>query len=233
MTLNLWGYADWDARKDGILKLTNQVSADIIALQEVQTNPSFSNTPQSDFIASHTDYSYFIFAPSHKKVAQLSNHGERSQTASHGLAILSKHPIISSESYFLDPQPSHPEPCTVLFCKIQIDDHFIDVCNVHFGNNDVVSDLQIKELIALCEARNIHPIILGDFNSFDLSRYKHTALKDYTISTDITPYISMPRNNGTLDYILAPNGFKIDTVACPKDYVSDHRAVIAELLEIL
>lgn len=233
MTLNLWGYADWGARKDGVLKLVTRAHADIIALQEVQTNLSFSCSPQSDFVASHTNYPYFIFAPSHKKVAQFDTHSERSQTASHGLAILSKHPIISSESYFLDPQPSHPEPCTVLFCKVEIDGRPIDICNVHFGNNDVVSDLQIRELVALCEARKIHPIILGDFNNFDLSRYNNNILKDYAISTDITPYTSMPRNNGTLDYILAPKEFKIDSVTCPEEYVSDHRAVIAELTEII
>ena len=230
MTLNLWGYTDWDARKNSVLKLVIKSDVDIIALQEVQTNTSFSYTPQSSFIADHTDYPYLVFAPSHKKVAQFDTQGERSKTASHGLAILSKHPILSSESYFLEPQPSHPEPCTVLFCKIAVGDTVIEVCNVHFGNNDLVSDLQLKELITICKKREIRPIILGDFNNFDLSRYKKSILKGYTISTDVTPYISMPRNNGTLDYILAPNKFKINSVRCPEDYVSDHRAVIANLV---
>lgn len=232
MTLNLWGYADWEARKDTVLRLVKNTKADIIALQEVQTNLTYLPVPQSDFIAVNTDYKYSVFAPSHKKITQLNAPGDPSGTVSHGLAILSRHPIISSETYFLEPQPSHPEPCTVLFCKIQVSDDIIDVCNVHFGNNNTVSDLQLKELIALCKERNQLPIILGDFNNFDLSRYKKDTLKGYAISTDITTYTSMPRNQGTLDYIIAPSNFVIDTVSCPEEYVSDHRAVIAKIKKV-
>ena len=36
MTLNLWGYEQWDNRKDAVLSLINRQSPDVIALQEVQ-----------------------------------------------------------------------------------------------------------------------------------------------------------------------------------------------------
>ena len=63
MTLNLWCYFDWDARKDNIVRLIQSESPDIIALQEVQVNTAFSATPQSQYIAQHAGYQHHLFVP--------------------------------------------------------------------------------------------------------------------------------------------------------------------------
>jgi len=40
----------------------------------------------------------------------------------------------------------------------------------------------------------------------------------------------MPKNNGTLDYIVVPKeAYSIGEVTCPNDYVSDHRALLATI----
>ena len=152
------------------------------------------------------------------------------QETSYGLALISKHPIISIESYFLRRHPDYDEETSVLFCKINIDGRIVDVCNVHFGNSDLFSDLHLNELMDLCEERNIEPIILGDFNNFNLAAYKQSRLRNYRISSEVADYESMPKNNGTLDYIVVPSSsYDIQQVQCPDIYVSDHRALIADI----
>jgi endonuclease/exonuclease/phosphatase family metal-dependent hydrolase len=230
MTLNLWCYFDWSNRKDNINTVIKNLEPDFIAFQEAQTNPSFSPFPQSDSIADSTGYKYRIFAPTYKRDGQIDKDGDMTQETSFGLAFISKYPIISSETYFLRQHPDHDEACSVLFCKVDVNGTLIDICNVHFGNSDTFADLHINELMDVCEKRKITPIILGDFNIFDLSAYKKSRLKDYTITTDIAVYESMPKNNGTLDYITAPTSdYVIKTVVCPQEYVSDHRALFATL----
>lgn len=81
----------------------------------------------------------------------------------------------------------------------------------------------------LCKARGSKPILLGDFNNFDLGAYKKDILSNYIISTDVAQYISMPKDNGTLDYIAAPKGITLHNVICPELYVSDHRPVLGTI----
>ncbi|MEO5690967.1 MAG: endonuclease/exonuclease/phosphatase family protein [Candidatus Saccharimonadales bacterium] len=230
MTLNLWCYFDWENRKDNITSLIHDESPDFLAFQEVQTNHAFSPFPQSDYIAESAGYKYKIFAPMYKRDGQIDTSGNMTQETSYGLGFISKHPIISVESYYLKRHPDYDEETSVLFCKIDVDSREIDICNVHFGNSDLFSELHLNELMDLCKKRNVNPIILGDFNNFDLGAYKQKCLTGYSLSTDIEKYESMPKNNGTLDYIIVPSSdFDITDVKCPEIYVSDHRAVIADI----
>lgn len=228
MTLNLWCYFDWESRKGAIDTLIKRESPDFIAFQEAQTNPAFSYWPQSDAIADAGGYEHRVFAPTYKRDGQIDAEGGMTQETSFGLALISKHPILSSETYFLRQHPDHDEACSVLFCKINVNGMLVDVCNVHFGNSDLFSDLHLNELMDLCERRGVAPIILGDFNHFNLGVYKQNRLKNYMLTSDVAEYMSMPKNNGTLDYIAVPSvSYKIRDVVCPDEYVSDHRALIA------
>lgn len=230
MTLNLWCYFDWENRKDNITSLIKSESPDFVAFQEAQTNHAFSAFPQSDYIADATGHKYRVFAPMYKRDDQIDKAGNMTQETSYGLALISKHPVISVESYFLRRHPDYDEETSILLCKISVNDKIIDVCNVHFGNSDLFSDLHINELMNLCKERDIEPIILGDFNNFNLSTYKQDRLRNYTITSEVADYESMPKNNGTLDYIVVPSSeYAITGVVCPDIYVSDHRALIADI----
>jgi endonuclease/exonuclease/phosphatase family metal-dependent hydrolase len=233
MTLNLWCYFDWENRKNNITSVIKKLNPDIIALQEVQTNHSFSAWPQSNIIADSCGFKYRVFAPTYRRDGQIDKNGDMTQETSYGLALISKYPVISSETYFLRQHPDHDEACSVLFVTLAVDSKEIVLCNVHFGNSDLFSDLHLNELMDLCEERKICPILLGDFNHFNLSVYKTTRLKDYSITTDVAEYISIPKNNGTLDYIVVPADiYSIQSVVCPSEYVSDHRAVFASAAQV-
>jgi len=230
MSLNLYHYHDWENRKNNIISLIKKQDPDWITLQEVQTNLSFSAYPQSDFIADNCGYKFRVFAPTLARSNAFDKNGNRTQRASYGQAFLSKYPIVSSDNYFLQLYPDFNEEMTVLFCKIDINGKFIDLCDVHFANTGKHSDLHLNELMDLCEKRKIKPIIMGDFNILDLSIYKSTRLKDYILSTDITKYISYPAHNQTLDYIIVPRSmYDLSNVSCLGEYVSDHKALFADV----
>lgn len=232
MTLNLWGYHDWDNRMDSLVALVKQEAPDCIALQEVLTNHAFSDYPSSDFIADSCGYMYRVFAPTYPRNNSRDREGNRTQRASYGQAFLSKYPIVSSESYFLKLYPAYPEESTVLFCKVAVGDAVVNCCNVHFANRSEFADLHLRELMDFIEKRHLQPIILGDFNIWaqDMAAYRQTHLKGYTASTDVAQYMSSPLDNNTLDYIVVPaSAYALDEVTCSDRYVSDHRALSAKV----
>ncbi len=229
VTINLWRYYDWSIRRPNILDFIEKNDPDIIALQEVQLNNSFSKSSQAEDLAKMAGYKYYFFSPTMKKTKQIGLDGELNQNASHGLAIISKYPITLCESYLLNQHQQDKEPRTVLFATININNTNIDICNVHFANRSIYSDLHIKELMDKIKSKINMPIILGDFNIYDLSPYKLSILTDYKSSHDFTNYISYPKDNGSLDYILLPDKFNFINVTCPDIYLSDHRPIIAEI----
>lgn len=175
MTLNLWGYEQWDNRKDAVLSLINRQSPDVIALQEVQLDMKKSPVSQASFLAEKELYPYTIYVPSfrterHPRQRSLSG------GYSHGLALLSKHPIVSSESHLLSQGADFDEPCSVLFTSIKVDGENVDLCNVHFGNTDQESSKHLEELAEICTTKDSQPIILGDFNIFELGKHVDNEL---------------------------------------------------------
>jgi len=234
MTLNLWGYHDWDNRTDNLLFLIDKEAPDCIALQEVLTNHAFSDYPSSDFIADTCGYAYRAFAPTYPRSNSKDRAGNRNQRASYGQAFLSKHPIVTVESYYLKLYPEHPEENSVQLCKIAAAGRTIDIWNVHFANHNLYAGRHLQELMGLAEKRQIHPIVVGDFNIWaqDMPAYKQTALRGYTYSTDVASYISLPADGNTLDYIVIPTSlYTMHSVHSPDTYVSDHRAVLATIGE--
>lgn len=231
MSLNLWRYHEWDNRIDNIVSLINQENPDCIAFQEVLTNHAFSDFPASDFIADKCGYKYRAFAPTLARHSTRDKEGRHNQLASEGQAFISKLPINSSESYFLTYHPEYPEEKAVLFCSLEVNDKYIDICNVHLANSSIAYP-QLDQVLELIDKRKIQPIILGDFNIYKLAEYKakSSLLQKYTLSSEIADYISYPEDKDSLDYIVVPNSkFTLTNVKCPELYISDHCALIATI----
>jgi endonuclease/exonuclease/phosphatase family metal-dependent hydrolase len=231
MTLNLYRYEDWDAREPAIAKLITEEAPDFIAFQEVLTNPAFSSRPQSDLIADVCNYKYRAFAPTLLRTNARDKDGVRSQQASEGQACISRHPIISTETYFLKQHPDYPEDVSVQFCSIEVKGQVVQLCNVHFANNHIAYK-HLDELLELIESRGDAPIILGDFNIYKLAAYKekNRLLKNYQLSSEVSDYISFEADGDSLDYIAARGSkYQIDNVTCSDQYVSDHKALLADV----
>lgn len=231
MTLNLFRYTDWGVRKDNIINVINSLSPDVIAFQEVLTNRAFSDFPQSDFIADKCGYKYRSFEPTLIRTNSSDQNGNKNQQASEGQAIISKHPIISTESYFLKQYPDYPEDVSVQFCTVEIGKDLVNFCNVHFANNHIAYN-HLDEVLDLIAKRDLNVVILGDFNIYKLADYKNKnqGLTNYTLSSEEFDYISYPADGESLDYIAIPTSkFKFIDIKCPNDYLSDHNAVFAEI----
>ncbi len=233
MTLNLWGYNDWSSRESNILALIKKIDPDIITLQEVEIDSTYSELSQSENIAKICGYEYHVFKPAFTRESSFEQKNTSDRIVTHGLAVLSKYPIISSQSYRLRKQRDFNEPCIALITNIDVDGHILDLWNIHLANTDKHSDLHIRELMLLCSSRSRTPIIQGDFNIYNLDDYSKNILSKYCLSSEKLKYISMPKDNGTLDYIIIPvTKYKFEKVSCPTDYVSDHMAIVA-FIEIL
>jgi endonuclease/exonuclease/phosphatase family metal-dependent hydrolase len=229
MTLNLFRYHDWDKRMGNIVSLVHEQQPDFIAFQEVLTNHAFSDVPQSELLAEACGYKYRVFAPTLLRMNARDKDGNRTQQASEGQACISKYPIVSAESYFLRQYPDYPEDVSVLFCSVEIAGEVVELCNVHFANNDVAYK-HLDELLELIEKRATTPIILGDFNIYKLAEYKSKSqpLDLYCISSEVSEYVSYPPDGESLDYIAVPKlEYTIIEAACPEVYVSDHKALLA------
>ncbi len=229
MTLNLWGYEQWDTREKAVLSLMKKQSPDIIALQEVRFDMTKAPTSQAAHLASKGSFPYVIYTPSLRE-GRRPRQRTLTEGYSHGLALLSKYPVVSSELYHLSQGFNFDEPCSTLFATININGQMIDICNVHFGNADQESNEHLEELVKLCVTRGVQPVVMGDFNIFKLAKHSNnTLLENYTLSSDELDYISVPKNNGTLDYVVIPEKYSFKSVTCPEDEVSDHRAVVTEI----
>jgi len=172
-----------------------------------------------------------VFAPTLARHKARDRNGNHTQLASEGQAFISKFPIISSENYFLTYHPEYPEEKAVLFCTIDVNSIYVEVCNVHFANNKVAY-AQLDQLLKLVKKRRAEPIILGDFNIYKLTEHKEKSslLNDYILSSELTEYVSYPEDKDSLDYIIVPKSkFKLNDVKCLDAYVSDHRALMASI----
>ncbi len=225
LTLNLWGYTDWENRLNNITDFISRIDADVVALQEVQKDESFSGKSQSEVIAECSDYKFHVYASISKKPS-LSKNGE---FIDHGMAFLSKFELRNFHTQLLNRQQPEHEQCAALHTEIRVAGRNISFCNVHFHNTDTTSLLHLSETVQFCRKQKIMPIILGDFNNYELSRHKN-LLTGYKLSTEYKKYASFIKDGGTLDYIAAPaNQFIINTVGTSKSYLSDHKAVWAKL----
>lgn len=225
LTLNLWGYNDWNSRLKNITHFINQTDADVVALQEVQQDSSFSKIPQSESLAKQSKYKYGVFVPTCKKPSL----SKRGVFADHGLAILSKFEIKNVHLLLLEKQIPEHEQCGALYVQIKFGIHEVAICNVHFHNTDTTSILHLKEVQNYFDQRQLKPIIIGDFNIYNLNKYRNLLL-NYDLSTDYVDYTSFIKDGGTLDYVTVPSEeYSISGVGTSKSYVSDHKAVWARL----
>lgn len=198
----------------------NELRPDFIVFQEAEQDSTRHDMTQVSAIADACGFRHSTFTPTYTKQDGIV----------HGLGIISRHPIISTDSHALPLHPEHNEPASALFCQLEVNGHPITICNVHFSNSDSAAELQLIALIDICKQQQAQPIIAGDFNIFNLDQYLESHLEGYQSSHQVQPYISIPKNTGTLDYITVPtNKYVIAEVICPDAYLSDHRAVVADI----
>ena len=220
LTLNLAGYKDWSKRQTAIVTALNQAKADIVLLQEVRYDPSISPVNQAEFINS------LLAVPYEYSVSDISRFYAPSvgEPYREGLAILSRIPLHNPETLALAKAPDEKHTRIVQSVDAAIDGEFLSLTNVHFSNNKY-STSQLKEVIDILRSRNKASLIAGDFNIVDINTQRSLFEDNYTVSTDVTAYISFPLESATLDYILLPSKLRYVNVKTVEG-LSDHNAIL-------
>ena len=138
---------------------------------------------------------------------------------------MSRLPIRNPETLALAKIPDDKHTRIIQNADVTIGGMSFGLTNVHFSN-DQHSTSQLKEALDILDRRNKSNLIAGDFNIFDINTQRHLFEDNYTVSTDITAYISFPSENATLDYILLPNKLRYVSIKTI-ERVSDHNGILA------
>lgn len=226
-TLNLWRYYDFDSRKPKIIKFLKKNDPDIIFLQGVQINQAFSPFSQVELIKKFLpSYKYSIHSTIYLK------HFERGKRlkvpVQHGMAILSKYPILNSFEYFLAQENNESEPRSILCFDVDIKEKLYYFANIHFTNKEQTAKNELVEFLKFIHSRGEKRILAGDFNLFDLPKYSDIYV-GYRLSYNFKNYLSYPNDNGCLDYVLMSDNFEFKDLRLSESGLSDHKGVFVKI----
>ncbi|MDB5160470.1 MAG: hypothetical protein JWO99_733 [Candidatus Saccharibacteria bacterium] len=220
-SLNLMGRQNWRERAPLITDYIQAINPDIVFFQEVVYLPEESSLTQPAELNKKLGYEY------EQSVVSRLQTSDQYESYREGLSVLSRYPIIYSETLVLKQnEHDHLQRIVQLF-NVNQNGQIAKYANVHFAENPEMAYENLEELLEILESRQERRVIVGDFNMPDL---KHTHLwqKEYVASTDEF-YISYPANNDRIDFVLIPKADTIVDVSVSPDGLSDHRALTAEI----
>ena len=237
-----------EQRLDDIAALLVEIDADVVVLNEVDFNATWSSSvDQAEYLAQRAGY---------RHVVKLSNLdfciAHRSWRF--GNAVLSRYPI--TDAYEID-MPGYKRWETVLagkkralFCEIEVGGQSHGVIAAHLSHrSEALRAASAKRLLEFASSYGKPLAIAGDLNSsptgfagaqtstagesamdvFDQSaRFTRTPAKDtgdplaYTFRTD--------RPSRTIDWILASKDYVVNGYKAVDSLLSDHRPVVAEVV---
>lgn len=223
-SLNLQGFEEWEQRSPKILDFIKRINPDVIVFQEAVFLPSISPHNQAQLLNQDLHYPFEV-----STISRLQK-GIEYPVYREGLALLSKHPITSSDTVTLKKDPTDELSRIVQLIDIVVDGTIIRLGNVHFSITDFVdyATPHLHETLDILEARNEKRILIGDFNLTYLEDSVSLWGDAYKATTEV-PYITYPlwhEGPKRTDYALIPNEFSFDSIEVSEDGLSDHRALI-------
>jgi len=205
-------------------------SPDIIALQEADAPSNWSGKfDHVEFLARKAGYPWYLHG---KHVQNLFGH--------YGTAIISRFPIVRGLRIDFSPTPPTTTKGFTL-AEITIDEPgdsgrevLIDVVSVHLDfSRKSKRMMQILELKGIINERTNPKIVMGDFNSSWKSGEE--LLQKLTHTKGLSTYLPEAEDLNTykderLDWIFISDCIRFKSYRTAKDELSDHRAVVAEIV---
>lgn len=227
--LNIWNYNNFDERKPKIIRLIKRHEPDIVTLNEVCDDVKLNKNGDDQLkqLNSELDYPYHAFYP--VDVTHKYNPKKYSHYRIYSNVILSKYPLLKITKKKLKRHKNDKHQRGILYAKVKVGRMF-DIFVVHFSNQDALSVLHLDETLNYAQRKRIAPVIVGDFNMRNTESLLKLTEGEYKSSFAYKKYFSYPSKKETLDYILIPRRLKFKSFECLKDKVSDHRALIAEII---
>jgi endonuclease/exonuclease/phosphatase family metal-dependent hydrolase len=223
-TLNMQGFVDWEARKPEIIRYLKETDPDVILFQEVVFLPHLSAKNQVQLINEELGYAY-----EHSAVTRLQDSHEY-VTFREGLAMLSKHPVLKTDTVVLKQEPGDEHNRIIQLIDVRVDETLVLLANVHFSltDNQDFATAHFKETLEIIKNKDEERIIAGDFNMDRLEDLSELWADSFTASTAV-PYVSFPKMNKRNDYFLVPKPIELHNISVSGDGLSDHRAVTVEI----
>jgi len=209
------GYDEWGQKNyDGQLELLRHADADIIGLQESDTNRiAGGNADIVGYLASKLNlYSYY---------------GPKTVPGTFGIALLSRYPIDDPRTLYLY---SEGEQTAMIEAKIRVGTTILHVVVTHLGNDGPMAQQQAV-LKAVAGQKNV--VLMGDFNfEPDTAQYRLTTealvdawLQQWPWGVDGQG----KRFDQRIDHIFATPGTAINDAEYITAPESDHPALVAEM----
>lgn len=236
------------ARLDNIAALLREIDADILVLNEVDFDASWSDSvDQAAYLAKQVGYPY---------VASLRNLDFQVglRRWCFGNAVLSRYPITHAEEIDL---PSYATWETALagkkralFCEVEIDGQGLDLIAAHLSHRS--EGLRVKSsqrLLDFVEGLGRPVVIAGDLNStptgFADSQTSSAGMNAIDVFDASGQYVRRPaddtgdpslytfrsdRPSRVIDWILVPAGYGLQSYEVVDSLLSDHRPIVADIL---
>lgn len=240
MTWNIHAGAGQDGRVD-VTRLAGTIrdsGAEVVGLQEVDVHfdqrSGFEN--QVELLADQLDMPYF-FAPIYSFDPPAPGRPRRE----YGLAVLSRHPLVTTENHSLtrsslvpdpvpEPLPGFPE------VLVQVRGATFRFYNTHldFRPDPAIRTAQVAETLQVLAADREAKVLVGDLNADpgapELAPL-FGKLRDAWVLTGEGSGLTYPAGGATkrLDYVLASPDVRVRTAAVIPTVASDHLPVVADL----
>jgi endonuclease/exonuclease/phosphatase family metal-dependent hydrolase len=222
LSWNIW----IDCHFDEVKKFLAAADADIIGLQEVK-----DDDPERDVIG-------FLAGLGYGHVFAKTEQNWKGKIYRHGPAVFSKYPIVSSESFFIDPVDQR----AAARADIDVGGQVLHVFSTHtMHTHQQPSEKQEAQIARLLDkAPREHTIVMGDFNATPDSaaiRMMRERLVD-TDPTDKPTWSVYPEGCGTclpqgidtrLDYIFVSKDIAFHSHEVGESKGSDHLPVMIRL----
>lgn len=198
---------------------------DIVGIQEVDRFAKRSNYIDTmKLLSKYTGYEYYYYTKTINIAGDEAKYGQKGE---YGTGILSKYPILESESTMLS--SSTYEQRGYGYAKIDVNGTIINFFNTHLSyENYAIRSKQFSELAAGLKGMP-NCILTGDFNIDGFSNFSPLLeFMELSCKSDGDP-VTIPSKGTTIDNILFTNEFTLVDVDSVKNNHSDHYLVWAEL----
>jgi len=218
-----------------VAALLRRIKPDVVALQEIDQRSAWAgNFDQLDYLLDHTDLTYSVFGVHNRREGRIN--------LAYGNAILSRHPIVSSETVSFGNRSIGEKG--FVFAEIDIPGGHLPLVNLHLHYRSRAKRFdQLGQLIRfLRDKRDTHsaawdmlPIVCGDFNTPEKRTDVTAALKHHLDS--LAAYTLHPRRGRTfpsllpvrlLDFVFLPPRALRARGRVLRSLVSDHRPVMVD-----
>lgn len=225
-SLNLQGFDHWDNRDPKILNYLSRVDSDVVVFQEAVFLPDISPHNQAQLLNQDLHYPFEV-----STISRLQPSPDYS-VYREGLALLSKHPITSSDTLVLKKEDGDQHNRILQLIDIKVDEKIFRIGHVHFSVTDTVdyATPHLKETLSILKARKEKRILVGDFNLTHLEETASLWQDEYIASTSVD-YVTYPSMHKRIDYALIPKEFQFVSIKVSEDGLSDHRALTVEIAE--